>query len=213
VHKRIETRAGPAALLYTTKAGGKSIILATSGDAGSIGPLVKIVRILLGLAALYVIVTTFLDFVRDPYAFMMYGGNRILGVFVSLIIIGIIYALVGRAEQGLVKREAERQTKLKGFVEAYHQASIATLATKVGLSTKRTEELIVKMKSEGKLNCRIEGDTVTYLGPPLTPTPSPVSREVIKERELVMTECRHCGARNPQTSTYCANCGAPLKTR
>ena len=116
MHKRIETRAGPAALLYTTKAGGKSIILATSGDAGSIGPLVKIVRILLGLAALYVIVTTFLDFVRDPYAFMMYGGNRILGVFVSLIIIGIIYALVGRAEQGLVKREAERQTKLKGFV-------------------------------------------------------------------------------------------------
>jgi hypothetical protein len=204
---------GSSSLLYVRKAGHRSIILATSGDAGSIGPLVKIVRILLGLAALYVVITTFLDFVRNPYAFMMEGGNRILGVFVSLIIIAIIYSIVGRAEQGLVKREAEKQMKLKGFVEAYHQASIATLATKVGLSTQRTEELIVKMKSEGKLNCRIEGDTVTYLGPLQTQTPSPVSREVIKEREVVMTECGHCGTRNPQTSSYCANCGAPLRTR
>jgi ribosomal protein L40E len=198
-------------LLYAKKADDRPVILATSGDAGSIGPLVKIVRILLGLAALYIIVTTFLDFVRNPYAFMMDGWNRVLGVFVSLIIIAVINALVGRAEQGLVKRQAEKQTKLKGFVETYHQASIATLAAKVGLSTQQTEELIVKMKSEGKLNCRIEGDTVTYLGPLQTQTPSPISREVIKEREVVMTECRHCGARSPQTATYCANCGAPLK--
>jgi ribosomal protein L40E len=186
--------------------------LATSGDAGSIGPLIKIVRIVLGLAALYVIITTFIDFVQNPYSFMTYGGNNVLGVFISLIIIAILYALVGRVEQGLVKREAEKQVKLKGFVEAYHQASIATLATKVGLSTRRTEELIVKMKSEGKLNCRIEGDTVTYLGPLQTQTTSPVSREVIKEREVVMTECHHCGTRNPQTSAYCSNCGAPMKT-
>jgi len=198
-------------LSYAIKAGDGPVILATSGDAGSIGPLVKIVRILLGLAALYIIVATFLDFVRNPYAFMMDGWNRVLGVFVSLIIIAVINALVGRAEQGLVKRQAEKQTKLKGFVETYHQASIATLAAKVGLSTQQTEELIVKMKSEGKLNCRIEGGTVTYLGPIQTQTSSPISREVIKEREVVMTECRYCGARSPQTATYCANCGASLK--
>ncbi len=201
------------AISYTLlKQGDESIILA-SGDAGSIGPLVKIARIILGLAALYVIVTTFLDFVGNPYAFVTNGENRVLSVFISLLVIAIIYALVGRAEQGLVKRESEKQVKLKGFVEAYHQASISTLAGKVGLSTKEAEELIVKMKSEGKLNCRIEGDTVTYLGPPRTQIPSPISREVIKEREVVMIECAHCSTRNPQTSAYCSNCGAPLKTR
>jgi len=51
--------------------------------------------------------------------------------------------------------------------------------------------------------------------PEIAPAPSTVTKEVIKEKEIikevVMVPCSYCGGLMPQTSTFCPNCGARRK--
>jgi len=199
--------------------------------------LAKIARIILGLIALYIILNALFAFVYQP-AQIFYSWQSAI---VSLIVVWIAYWLVGKAEGAAKKREEDLQERLRGLIYTYGRVSLGDLSAKLNISVAQTEDLIARMRASGKVNVKIDGGYVTTLiGTPSTGSggfcmkcgaaltvldgrwwcntcrifpsqePAPM-REIIKEREVVMVSCRYCGARNPQISSFCTNCGAPLR--
>jgi ribosomal protein L40E len=194
----------------------------------------KIIRIILGLLALFIIVNFLFTLFYNPYSFV----NLWQGTLVSLIVVWILYWLVGKAEFGWKRHQEDRAQRLRGLIDTYGKITLTDLSAKMGMSTHQTEDLIAHMRAEGKINARIEGGNVisesgtpavshfcTNCGKPLSfvngrwwcesckiqgTAEAPSVKEVIKEREVVMVACKHCGARNLQTATFCSRCGAAL---
>ena len=195
----------------------------------------KIARIILGLVALFVIVSFLFSLYSNPASFT----DIWQGVVISLIVILILNWLVGKAEYGWEKHQEGREQRLKGLIDTYGKISLKDLSTRLGISVPQTEDLITRMRAADKINARIEngnaisgsagtsgvGRYCTNCGKSLAlvngrwwcenckiaaAEETTGVKEVIKEREVVMFACKHCGGRNLQTSTFCSNCGAPL---
>lgn len=196
---------------------------------------VKIVRIILGLIALLVIVEFLFSFYYNQYSLPETWQSTV----VSLIVVWVLYWLVGKAEYGWERHQEAREQRLIGLINTYGKISLKDLSGKLDISINQTEELIVRLRGLDRIDARIEDGNVisgsgqtpvaghfcTKCGKPLTVVSGrwwcenckiaaaeevPATKEVIKEREIVMVACKHCGTRNLQTSTFCSHCGASL---
>ncbi len=145
-------------------------------SSSSLEILAKIARLVLIVVAALVVANLFLGLLQNP--FLEYFS--LIGTLTTLVVVGAVYWLVGKAETAYQRHEENRQERLRGFVDTYRRISMNDLAGKLNLSPQQTEEMIVRMNASGTMNARIENGYVIS------------------------------SSANAEESRFCTNCGKPL---
>jgi hypothetical protein len=198
--------------------------------SSSLAILVKIGRLDLRLLALFIGIGYLFGLLQNPSSIY----NLSVQTFMSLLLVGILYWLTGKAEEGIRNRDEQLQQRARGLIELMGgRIPLHELAGRLKISEQQTVDLIVRINASGSVTVRIDGDeavlgarpvqgTIAQEGyrdqgkslqgqqPPNGMTPQPASRLVIKEQENIpkseKLKCKYCENLYDQKEERCPYC-------
>jgi hypothetical protein len=160
--------------------------------------------------SIYGLVMIYYKFVR---------GINLIGT-VGLPIAGVILLIVGITN--VLTYRYNRQRVL-GALQSYERVSLSQLSSEIKLSDKKTKDIIVDLRSEGKLKASFEPVTGDVLvlevngEPPIAIVPMsssglPEHEEKFKDKRIPkdLNYCSYCGSIVKPDDQFCNNCGSYL---
>jgi len=163
-----------------------------------------------GALLIYGLVMIYFRYVRDVNLIGTIGLPIAGGV---MVIAGIVNTLVYR----------NNREKILGTLQSYERVSLAQLSSELKLSESNTKDIIIDLRTEGKLKASFEPETGDVLvlkvkgEPPIAIVPMsssglPEHEAKYKDKQLPKEHnyCSYCGSIAKPEDKFCNNCGSYL---
>ncbi len=147
-------------------------------------------------------------FIQNWFMDKFFSVNAIIRLLITFIPIGVAIWFGDYAYKLAGEREIELENRLIGFLKSYGRISLIELSTRLGLSPMDTERLLASIRGKRDIVFSISAGHVIMPG---YERGRPVKEIEKITREIVTTECKHCGALVPVSSKTCPECGASMK--
>ena len=147
------------------------------------------------------------------------GGPNYLSL-IGLGIAGVVMLIVGIVN---VTTYRFRREKILTALKSYERVSLEQLSSELNLKEKQTKDIIVDLRTEGKLKVSFEPGTGDVLvlevkgeAPvaiiPMSSSGLPEHEEKYKDKQKPkdLTYCPHCGSIKQPEDLYCISCGSYL---
>ena len=138
------------------------------------------------------------------------NGEELFKLALAFIIGGVIIAAGGYLREYDLKRKAEKEDRILGYLKLTGRTTLDDLATKVGISQSEILKVLSELRQSKDIVFYIEGNEVYMPG---YERERPKEKEKIVEKivEIVRIPCKHCGYLVDPAVEKCPNCGAPPK--
>jgi hypothetical protein len=135
------------------------------------------------------------------------NGEELLKLVIAFAIVGIIAKTGAHLQEHELRKRAETEERILGYLKLSGRTSIESLAQKVGMSSVELTRILATIRQNRDVIFFIEDNDI-YMPGYERERPKEIVREVVKE--VIKMPCSHCSSLVDPNTTKCPNCGAPL---